>query len=246
MMRTLTGESIEYFYESARLVGYFCRDQSLTGDRPGIVLVHDAFGVGDYIKQKADALARLGYSVFAADIWGDGAELTDERQIGPMIGRFASDRTNWMGRLGQAHKTLLALSRVDARRIASIGYCFGGASVLEYLRVVGNVNGVVSIHGGLDLVGSDWNSPEVNRGKALILSGADDPMAQPSVLLKLQESLTGSGVDWEANVYGNTKHGFTRPDSDSAGKPGVIAYNPQSERRSWAAMLRFLEEILPA
>jgi len=71
-------------------------------------------------------------------------------------------------------------------------------------------------------------------------------MAKPSVLLELQKNLTQAGVDWEVNIYGNTKHGFTRPDSDRTNKPEVIAYNSQSERRSWAAMRRFLDEIFSA
>jgi dienelactone hydrolase len=104
----------------------------------------------------------------------------------------------------------------------------------------------VSFHGGLDLVGRDWLMTATKRGKAMILSGADDPMAQSSMLLELQTNLTRAGVDWGVNVYGNTKHGFTRPDSDRANRPEVIAYNPQSEQRSWASMSRFLNEIFSA
>jgi dienelactone hydrolase len=237
------GRSIEYFYGSARLVGYFCMDQSVAGPRPGVVLVHDAFGVGEYMKGKAEAVAELGYAVLAADLWGDGAQLREESEIRPMIGRFANDRTSWMGRLERAHSTLTTQPDVDPKRIAVVGYCFGGTSVLEYLRTVGKVKGVVNFHGGLDLVGTDWNSYENTRGKALILTGADDPMAKTATVLDLQKNLTAAGVDWEVNVYGNTKHGFTRPESDRANKPEVIAYSPQSDRRSWAAMRRFLDEI---
>jgi dienelactone hydrolase len=242
----VVGRQIEYFYESARLVGYLSVDGSKPGIRPGIVLVHDAFGVGDYMKRRADAVAELGYAVLAADIWGNGTQPREESEIGPLIGSFAGNRTNWMGRLEQAHKVLAHQPEVDSRMIASIGYCFGGASVLEYLRTVGNTKGVVSFHGGLDLVGTDWSLPAGNRGKALILTGGDDPMAKPSVLLELQRKMTTAGVDWEVNVYGNTKHGFTRPDSDRANKPEVIAYSPQSERRAWGAMSRFLDEIFAA
>ena len=242
-MPKIVGKPIEYFYDTSRLVGYFCEGETTFGKRPGIVLVHDAFGVGDYMKRRANALAELGYAVLVADIWGEGAQPQEESEIGPLIGRFAGDRATWMGRLQEAHKVLTSQPQVDARKIASIGFCFGGASVLEYLRTSGDTQGVVSFHGGLDLVGTEWSSPAGKRGKALILTGADDPMAKPSVLLELQKNLTQAGVDWEVNIYGNTKHGFTRPDSDRTNKPEVIAYNSQSERRSWAAMRRFLDEI---
>jgi dienelactone hydrolase len=131
---SIIGKSIEYFDGSARLVGYLSIDEALPGIRPGVVLVHDAFGVGDYMKRRADDIAELGYGVLAADIWGDGAQLTHEAEIGPMIARFASDRTSWIGRVEQARKVLSSQPSVDATRIAAVGYCFGGASVLEYLR----------------------------------------------------------------------------------------------------------------
>jgi dienelactone hydrolase len=155
---------------------------------------------------------------------------------------MASDRKTWMGRLQEAQKTLVAQAGVDSAKIAFIGYCFGGASVLEYLRVVGGVQGVVSFHGGLDLVAGDWSATP-NGGRALILTGFEDPLANASKLLELENNLTKAGVDWEVSIYGHTKHGFTRPDSERANKSPVAAYNGQSDRRSWLAMRRFLEEI---
>jgi dienelactone hydrolase len=195
------------------------------------------------MKRTAERVAELGYAALAADVWGDGKQLRDESEIGPTIGRFASDRTTWMGRLHAAHHALISQNGVDASKIAFIGYCFGGASVLEYLRhSCGSVRGVVSFHGGLNLVGSDWSSTPPG-GKALILTGFEDPMADSTMLLDLQKGLTEADIDWEVDTYGHTKHGFTRPDSGRANRPEVIAYNQRADRRSWAAMCRFLEEI---
>jgi len=237
---------IEYSYDSAHMMGYLALPKPKTGARPGVVLVHDAFGVGEYVKQKADALAELGYVALAADVWGDGVQPRDDAEIRPLIGRFASDRKTWMGRLQAAHKVLSAQPDVDPARVAFVGYCFGGASVLEYLRTVGGVTGVISFHGGLDLVGNDWAAAQSTGSKALILTGAADPLARPSSLLELQDNLTRAGVNWEVNIYGNTKHGFTRPDSGRASKPEMFAYSNQNDRRSWTAMCRFLEEIFSA
>jgi dienelactone hydrolase len=240
-------KEFEYSYDGARLVGHLCLPAATQAGAtvPGVVLVHDAFGLGDFMKQIATRLAALGYAVLAADVWGDGAQLRDESQIGPTIGRFASDRKTWMGRLQAAQQALAAQPAVDGSRVAIMGYCFGGASALEYLRAVGGVKGAVSLHGGLDLVGPDWGAASAG-GKALILTGAEDPMAAAPKLLELQQAMSAAGVDWEANVYSHTKHGFTRPDSDRANKPQVIAYRKQSERRSWAALVRFLDEVLAA
>jgi dienelactone hydrolase len=241
----ISGKSIEYSYESARLVGYFCAE-STPATRPGVVLVHDAFGVGDHIKRTAERVAELGYAVLAADVWGDGAQLPRDADIGAVIGRFAGDRKTWMGRLRQAQATLAAQLGVDSARIAFTGYCFGGTSALEYLRNFSpDVKGVVSFHGGLDLVGKDWSKVSAG-GKALILTGADDPAAPLSKLQELETSLTNAGVDWEVDIYSHTKHGFTRPDADKSNRPQMVAYNPQSDHRSWAAMRRFLEEVFSA
>lgn len=242
-MSKLIANSLEYFHEGSRLQGYFCRPQDVAGKCPGVVLVHDAFGVGDFMQGIAERLAQLGYAVLAADVWGDGVQLREESEIGPMIGRFASDRKSWMGRLQAAQQTLAAQAGVDATRIAMVGYCFGGASVLEYLRTVGGVRGVVSLHGGLDLVGQDWRATPAG-GQALLLTGFEDPMAGSTRLLALQQQMSEAGVAWEVTSYGHTRHGFTRPDSDRANKPAVIAYHARSDRRAWIAMRQFLEEIL--
>ncbi|MDD2050945.1 dienelactone hydrolase family protein [Pseudomonas putida] len=240
-MEPTFNKSLDYSYDDACLRGYFSRPGG--GALPGILLVHDAFGVSDFVKGIADRLSSAGYATLAADVWGDGKQLTSESEIGPMIGRFAADRKTWMGRLQAARKTLAAQPGVDGDKVVIIGYCFGGASALEYLRTVGDVRGAVSIHGGLDLVSEEW-APSHSLRKALLLTGYEDPMAALSKLESLQQSMNNAGVDWEVNLYGHTRHGFTRPDSDRANKPQIIAYHAQSDKRAWAALHRFLEESL--
>ena len=241
-MTELHSNSLEYSFGAQRLIGFLAMPTAQAA-RAGVVLIHDAFGVGDFVREQALRLGAQGYAVLAADIWGEGRELRDAAEIGPMIGRVAGDRAQWMGRIGAAVETLARSADLDISRIALAGYCFGGASALEYLRTQRNVAGVVSLHGGLDLVGQDWSAARTSS-KALVLTGSQDPMASESSLAFLQRGLTQSGVDWEVNLYGHVKHGFTRPDADRANKPQVIAYSESAARRSWQAMSRFLEEVL--
>lgn len=223
------------------MVGYFCATES-SQLLPGIVVIHDAFGLSDRMRHIVERLAALGYAALAADVWGEGKQLRDESMIRPTIGRFAGDRNEWMGRLKAAQAALLAQPATDRSKVALVGYCFGGASVLEYVRTVGGIRGAVSFHGGLELVGKEWGATSAGA-KVLVLTGADDPAATASALLELQQNLTTAGIDWEVDIYSQTKHGFTNPDSDKANRPQFAAYNAQSDRRSWAAMHRFLEEI---
>jgi dienelactone hydrolase len=237
----MTGTNIEYFHGASRMVGYFCAQES-SQPLPGVVVVHDAFGLSGRMKYIVERIATLGYAALAADVWGEGEQLRDESMIRPTIGRFAGDRNEWMGRLKAAQSSLQAQPATDPLKVAFIGYCFGGASVLEYVRTVGGIRGAVSFHGGLELVGKEWGATSTGA-KVLVLTGADDPAATAPALLELQQNLTTAAVDWEVDIYSHTKHGFTNPDSDKANRPQFAAYNAQSDSRSWTAMQRFLEEI---
>lgn len=242
MMTKIVSKALEYSHGSDRLVGYYCYDGDKAGPRPGIFIVHDAFGVGPSVMRTAERLAELGYAALVVDIWGDGRQLREESEIGPMIGRFASDRAAWMGRVDAGRAALATQAEVEPAKVAGIGYCFGGASVLEYVRTGGDALGVVSFHGGLDLVGREWQVSKT-KAKVLVLTGHDDPMAKPAALADLQQAMTSAGINWEVNCYGHAKHAFTNPHADKAGKPELFAYNAQADARSWNAMRSFLTEV---
>ncbi|MEG3063148.1 MAG: dienelactone hydrolase family protein [Comamonas sp.] len=241
-MTELQSNPLEYSFGAQKLKGFLAQPKTPVA-RAGVVLLHDAFGVGDFVREQALRLGAEGYAVLAADLWGDGRQLRAEAEIGPTIGRLASDRVQWMGRIRAAVETLAQHADLEVARIALAGYCFGGASALEFLRTQRDVAGVVSLHGGLDLVGQDWRAARTSS-RALVLTGAQDPMASESSLAFLQRGLTQSGVDWEVNLYGHVRHGFTRPDADRANQPQAIAYSEPAARRAWLAMNRFLQETL--
>lgn len=241
-MTELTDRSVHYSYEGTELIGYFVADSS-GAKRPGVLLIHDAFGVSDAMKGNARRIAELGYSVFLADLWGDGRTPMGDDEIGPLIGSMVSNSERWTALVKAGHDQLLAQEEVAEAPVTAAGYCFGGSSVLEYVRVGGEVEGAVSFHGGLDVVGTDWTRANRNAS-VLILTGAEDPMAPQTVVDALQESMTRADVAWEVASYGQTKHAFTNPHADKAGKPEVIAYNPRADRRSWNAFTLFLQETL--
>jgi dienelactone hydrolase len=239
-MSDLITRDVEYWHDGTRMLGYLCVP-AVDARSPAILLIHDAFGVGEDMVRVAHDLAVQGHPVFIADVWGDRRLPLAFPEIGPLIGGMASDRPQWMARIAAAHRALAEQPECADRPLCLLGYCFGGASALEYLRTGAHVAGVVSIHGGLDLLHHDWSAH--GSAAVLICTGAEDPMAAPEMLAELQTALTGAALDWQTHLYGDTRHAFTSPRAASSPRPEVTAYQPRSAARAWQATLHFLHEI---
>lgn len=218
--------------------GYRARPAA-EGRYPGILVVHDWLGVTDYVRMRCDMLARLGYTAFAADVYGADVRPTPE-EAPSVAGRFYQDRPLWRRRLVEAFEQLRADSSVDADRTAAVGYCFGGSSVLELARTGADVGAVVSFHGGL-LTGPEGETENITA-KLLVLHGAADPVAPDDAMIAFENDLRAApSVDWQLVSYANAMHAFTLPDAD-APEHGA-QFQAIAERRSWAAMKAFLAEV---
>ena len=143
-------------------------------------------------------------------------------------------------RISKALEVLKADKRVDPNRIAAIGYCFGGTTVLELARSGAPVLGVVSFHGGLQTANPD--DAKNIKGRVLVLAGGDDPFVPPAQVNAFEDEMRKAGVDWELNVYGGAMHAFSNAEVDRYKLNGA-AYNRKADHRSWEAMKRFLAEV---
>ncbi|HEY1959336.1 MAG TPA: dienelactone hydrolase family protein [Polyangiaceae bacterium] len=226
-------ESIDYAYDGVALRGFLATEKAKA---PGVLVVHDAGGLSDNIKEKARRLASLGYCAFALDLFGGGAPVTDGRQ---RIGELASDFARWRGLARAGLDVLAARKECDASRLAAIGYCFGGTTVYELARSGADLRGVVGFHSGL--APSSGEAKNI-RGKVLTLIGADDPLIPPEARVAFERELSAAKVDWQMIVYANTGHSFTNPNANAMNREGFF-YQPDTDRRSWDAMKRFFEEI---
>lgn len=249
MAGTITRD-VEYTLGDARMLGLLCTSATAAAPAPGVVLVHDAFGLGDDMIAIAHRVAELGFSVFAADVWGDRVTPGSNDEIGPLIGGMVRDREQWIARVAAAHEFAAALPEVSGAGLVSMGYCFGGSSALEYARVGGAVRAVIAIHPGLDLLEFDWSAvrDRMERGEgsapqALVIFGADDPMATPEQWRQAKTGMTGAGVDWELDLYSGTVHAFTSPKAAHSPDPSVAMYHPRNAERAWRATERLLEEL---
>ncbi|KAF0220870.1 MAG: dienelactone [Geobacteraceae bacterium] len=234
-------QKVEYRHGDATLQGYLAYDDAVTGKRPGVLVAPEWWGLNDYAKGRAEQLARLGYVVFATDMYGKGKTTTDPKEAGQLAGLFRNDRKLMRARAAAGLDILRNRPQVDTTRIAAIGYCFGGTVVLEMARSGADLKGVVSFHGGLAT--SNPADARNIKGKVLVLHGADDTFESPAEIAAFQDEMRQAKVDWQMNYYGGAVHSFTNP---AAGRVGIkgVAYNEAADRRSWQAMRDFFDEIL--
>ncbi len=205
---------------------------------PGVLVFHAWAGRSDFENNKATALAGLGYTGVAVDLFGKGVlgQSTEENQ--KLIEPFVGDRAMLQARLSDVVAMAKALPEVDGSNLAAIGFCFGGLCVLDIARSGGDAKGVVSFHG---LLGAPGATKDNIDAKVLVLHGWDDPMAPPSDVEAFSTEMTKAGADWQLHAYGRTMHAFTNP---AANDPGFgTVYNADADRRSWQAMTNFLGEL---
>ncbi len=236
----ITAETIEYEYNGVTLQGYLAYDASQTGMRPGVIVVHEWWGLNDYPKMRARQLAELGYVAFAVDMYGNGATATTADDAGAMAGKVMGDTQLERGRINAALDLFKQRGDVDPDKIAAIGYCFGGGVVLELARSGADLAGVVSFHGVFST-----NAPAGKgdiKAKILVLSGTDDKSASVEQVGLLEDEMRNAGADYQINLYGNAVHAFSNPAAGNDPSTGV-AYNAEADRRSWKAMLDFFDEI---
>jgi dienelactone hydrolase len=237
----MRAETFTYRHGDMQLIGYLAYDDAMNGRRPAVLLVYEWWGLNDYIKMRTVQVASLGYIAFAADIYGNGFVTKDRKEAGAQAGKFRKgDRKLLRERVNAGLQILRDHHLTDKNKIAAIGYCFGGTTVLELARSGADVAGVVSFHGELSTANPD-DSRNI-KSKVLVLHGADDPNVPPEQVNAFQEEMRKAKVDWQIISYGGAVHSFTNPDSGSDPSRGA-AYNEKADRRSWEHMKVFFAEI---
>jgi dienelactone hydrolase len=230
---------IEYRDGETLLEGFLCYDESQSGPRPAVLINHAWGGRDDFVERKARRLAWQGYACFALDNFGKGKRGTTNEECSALITPFMKDRASLLKRLNAGLSTARAMPIVDARRIAAIGFCFGGLCALDLARSNADIRGAVSFHGLLKPSG--LTEPKV-RARVLMLHGYDDPMAPPDDVLAVAKEFTDAGADWQLHAYGQTVHAFTNPVANN--RAAGMQYDEAADRRSWHALEEFLAEVL--
>lgn len=222
---------------------YVAYDDNIKGKRPGIMILPEWWGLNDYPKMRARKLAELGYIAMAVDVFGNGKVAADPTEAQQLTAPFYKDASFAKARLDQGLKILKALPQTDASNVAAIGYCFGGALVLNYAKLGADLKGVVSFHGGVG--GGAPFDKNLLKAKILICQGGNDKFVPLKDVETFKHKLDSIGADNTLKVYPNATHAFTNPDATETGKKFnmPIEYNPEADKNSWEDMKTFFGKI---
>jgi len=239
----VVGKVVEYKVGDISLKGYLAYDNSLKGKKPGIIVVHEWWGLTEYPKMRARMLAKLGYVAFAADMFGDGKIADNPADAQKYAGESMKDPAVLKSKFIAALDYLKQDKHVDASRIGAIGYCYGGGVVLNMADAGVDLKGVVGFHAGLGGV----TPPEkgVLKAKVLVCAGGADKFNAPADIEKFKKGMDDAGADYKYISYEGALHAFSNPEATAAGKKFKIpiAYNKKADKASWKDMQGFFKVI---
>ena len=235
----VVSEPVDYSENGQALQGFLYYDNSIQGVRPGVIVVHEWKGLGDYAKKRAEMLAGLGYTAFAADMYGKGVFAKDHEEAGKLAGGYFTDRIRLRARAKAAYDAFIATGKVDASQVAAIGYCFGGTTVLEMARNGLPLKGVVSFHGILA------TPMPAEKGKViapiLVMAGADDKMVLPPDIANFESEMKAAGAKATVHSFKKAMHSFTVWDANMPEKG--IKYDKSADKKSWKLLKNFLADV---
>jgi len=239
----VVGKDVEYSAQGVVLKGYLTYDDKIKKKRPGILVVHEWWGLNDYARERARMLAKLGYTAFAVDMYGDGKVAMHPDDAGKFSQEIMKNFKVGKARFMAAEEFLKSQPTVDSKRIGAIGYCFGGGVVLNMARQGADLAAVASFHGSLKAVRPA--QPGTVKAKIRVYTGGNDKFNPPSVVKAFEKEMTQAKADYKVTVYPGAMHSFTNPGSTELGKKFnlPLAYNKKADQASWKAMQKFFKSV---
>jgi dienelactone hydrolase len=239
----IVGKTVTYRAGGVSMNGFLAWDTDIQGPRPGVLVVHEWWGLNDYARKRARMLAEMGYTALAVDLYGGGRRAAHPDEAGRFSSELMKNFDAAKARFMAALEFLKGQETVDPGRIAAIGYCFGGGIVLNMARQGVDLKGVASFHGSLAAV--EPAKPGEIKARILVLHGADDKFTTPEQFEAFKQEMKTAGADYRVIVYPGAMHSFTNPDADRYAKKYKmpLGYNAGADRESWAELAMFLAEL---
>ncbi|GMN06403.1 dienelactone hydrolase family protein [Croceitalea sp. MTPC5] len=235
------GEEVTYATDSTNLKGYIAYDANADAKRPGVLIVHEWWGHNDYVRQRADMLAELGYTALAVDMYGDGKQADHPDDAGKFAMSVMGNLPEATARFNAAMALLKSHVAVNGEQIAAIGYCFGGSVVLTMANSGADLDAVAAFHSGVQL---PVMPNDQLKAKVLVCNGADDPFISPESITAFKTAMDSINADYNYVAYPGVKHSFTSKEADANGeKFGLpLAYDADADKKSWASLQELLAE----
>lgn len=239
----VVGKVVEYEADGVKMKGWLTYDDAIKGKRPGVLVVHEWWGLNDYAKKRATMLAEAGYVALAVDMYGEGKTADNPKDAGALAASVNKNPPAARARFAAAEKFLNRQPLVKKNELAALGYCFGGGIVLNMARIGEPLKGVVSYHG---VLATDVPvKPGSIKSKIRVFTGEADPLVPPEQVEAFKTEMTNAKADWQLVSYPGVKHTFTNPEADTyAAKFGLpLKYDAHADHSSWAHTLDFLRSV---
>jgi dienelactone hydrolase len=235
-------EPVTYKAGDTVMKGFVVYDDAVKGKRPGIILVHEWWGITDHIRNEARRFAEQGYTAFVADMFGDAKTADNPKDAGMLAGSVMKDPKAMQARFSAARAQLAKHRSVDGRRIGAAGYCFGGTVAHNMVRAGADLRGVAMFHAGLS---TNTPAPKSVKAKVLVLNGADDPLVKPDQIEAFKKDMEAAKADYKFINYPGAVHAYTNPAATEVGKKFnmPVAYNAEVDKQAKAEAAKFFAEI---
>ena len=241
-MNILTSK-IDYQVGDQSHQAYLAYDESINAPVPGVIIVHEWWGVNNYIIARTHQLAELGYVALAIDMYGDGRIAANTDEAGSLMTAVLDNMDKGTAALRAGYQLLLDQTLADQEKTAAIGYCFGGAMVLHMARIGLPLSAVASFHGALGSFHAA--EPGSIQPRILVCHGEADSMVTMDDLNSFKAEMDAAVADYEVNLYADAKHGFSSREADeNASKYGIdVGYNAEADQASWQAMQSLFNKV---
>ncbi|WP_299519135.1 dienelactone hydrolase family protein [Winogradskyella sp.] len=236
------GEEVSYATDSTSLKGYIAYNENIKTKRPAVLIVHEWWGHNDYVRERADMLANLGYTAMAVDMYGEGKIAEHPEDAGKFATEVFVNLPEAKARFNAAVELLKAHESVDADKLAAIGYCFGGSVVLTMANSGADLDAVAAFHSGVIL---PVMPNDQLKARVLVCNGDDDPFIKPETVTNFKKAMDSIGAKYEYISYPGVVHSFTSKAADAnAEKFGLpLAYDADADEKSWNSLQDMLKEV---
>ena len=237
-------EAVTYRDGDTVMKGFIVYDNASKVKRPGIVVVHEWWGITTHVREEARKFASQGYTAFVADMYGDAKTADNPKDAGALAGAVRKNPAVMQSRFNAARDLLSKHATVNASKIGASGYCFGGSVVLDMARAGADLKGVAAFHAGLGASGPAAATGKV-KSKLLVLNGADDPFIKPDTVEAFKKEMDAAKVDYRYVNYPGAVHAFTNPEATAKGKQFnlPLAYHPEADKQSKAEAAKFFGRV---